>query len=191
MSAVPVIGPKGKRTDPGHATVGTGRDPFALSPWPTRTQRFGMGQSVISKASRALGTLHGRTTSVQVLRFPSTCGDTYMSTFLRFSDPAVRQKFNAAETITEFRDRRAHEENERAELRRANMAEISSDLNCAERRISAWEKMHGLRMPSDRNHPVLEAIAAATQLTLADVQNEQQRRSGRMSAPQQHVTAAR
>ena len=114
-----------------------------------------------------------------------------MSTFLRFSDPAVRQKFNAAETVTELRDRRAHEENERAELRRANLAEISSDLNCAERRISAWEKMHGLRMPSDRKHPVLEAIAAATQLTLADVQNEQQRRSGRMSAPQQHVTAAR
>src|SRR3954465_2417398 len=83
---------------------------------PRGSQRFGMGQSVISKASRALGTLHGRITSVQVLRFHSTCGVTHMSTFLRFSDPSVRQKFNAAETITEFRDRRAHEENERAEL---------------------------------------------------------------------------
>src|SRR5438128_2457655 len=99
---IPGIGPKDKRTDPGHATVRAGRDPFALSPWPTRIQRFGMGQSVISKASRALGTPHGRMTSVQVLRFHSTCGVTHMSTFLRFSDPAVRQKFNAAETITEF-----------------------------------------------------------------------------------------
>jgi hypothetical protein len=113
-----------------------------------------------------------------------------MSTFLSFSDPAVRQKFNTAETVTELRERRAHEASERAELRRANLAELSSDLNCAERRISAWEKMHGLRMPSDRKHPVLEAIAAATQLTLADVQYEQQRRVARTSTPQ-HVADAR
>jgi hypothetical protein len=107
-----------------------------------------------------------------------------MSTIPGFSDPATRRKFNAAETVTELRERRAHEENERAELRRANLAELSSDLNCAERRICAWEKMHGLRMPSDKKHPVLEAIAAATQLTLADVQYEQQRRCARVSAPQ-------
>jgi hypothetical protein len=157
---------------------------------PALIQRFGMGQSVISKASRALGTLHGRMTSVQALRFHSTCGDPHVSIIPSFPDTSTRRKFNAAETVTEFRDRRAHEENERAELRRANMAEISSDLNCAERRISAWEKMHGLRMPSDRKHPVLEAIAAATQLTLADVQNEQQRRSGGISAPQ-HVSGVR
>jgi len=116
-----------------------------------------------------------------------------MSTILSFSDPFVPRRLSAAEAITELRDlrdRRADEERERAELRRANLAELCSDVRCAEDRISAWEKMHGLRMPSDSKHPVLAAIAAATQLTLADVQYEQRRRGTQMSAPQ-HVTGAR
>jgi hypothetical protein len=116
-----------------------------------------------------------------------------MSTFLTFPDPTVRRRFTATEVVTELRElreRRADEERERAEMRRANLAELTSDMKCAEHRISAWEKMHGLRMPSDSEHPVLAAIAAATQLTLADVQYEQRRRGTRNSAPQQ-VTVAR
>jgi len=99
-----------------------------------------------------------------------------------FQDPTLRLSFNTAETIAELRKRRAHEESERAEARLANLAHLSSDLNCAEDRICAWEKMHGLRMPSDSEHPVLAAIATATQLTLADVQYEQRRRGARTSA---------
>lgn len=116
-----------------------------------------------------------------------------MSTTLSFPDPHLRRRFSAAEVVTELRElreRRADEERERAELRRVNLAELCSDVKCAEHRISAWEKMHGLRLPSDSKHPVLAAIAAATQLTLADVQYEQRRRGTRMSAPQ-HVTGAR
>lgn len=62
-----------RQTDsPGTCYCRAGRDPFALSPWPSADPAVGMGQSVITKASRAHGTLHSRITSVQVLRFHST-----------------------------------------------------------------------------------------------------------------------
>ncbi len=88
------------------------------------------------------------------------------------------------ELTTDYRQRRAQEEQERAELRQANMAQLCAVMNCPDMRIRAWEKMYGLRMPSALEHPVLEAIAAATQLTLADVQNEQRLRGMRVPAGQ-------
>jgi hypothetical protein len=55
-------------------------------------------------------------------------------------------------------------------------------LNSADLRIRAWEKVHRLSIPSDPDHPVLVAIAAATRLTLVEVQNEQRLRSARRAA---------
>jgi hypothetical protein len=83
------------------------------------------------------------------------------------------------EILSDYRQRRAIEERERAERKRVDLAEQHSALNSADLRIRAWEKVHQLRMPSDPKHPVLDAIAVATQLTLADVQNEQRLRSAR------------
>ena len=76
------------------------------------------------------------------------------------------------EILFDYRQRRALEERERADLKRVDVAQQCSDLNTPDLRIRAWEKVHQLRMPSDPQHPALRAIAAATQLTLADVQNE-------------------
>jgi hypothetical protein len=90
-----------------------------------------------------------------------------------------RLTYADAELLSDYRQRRALEEQERAERKRADMAEQYSALNCADLRVRAWEKVHGLRMPSDSNHPVLHAIATATQLTLAEVQNEQRLRYAR------------
>lgn len=81
------------------------------------------------------------------------------------------------EVLADYRQRRALEDLERAELKRADLAEQHSAVNSVDVRIRAWEKVHGLRMPSDPKHRVLHAIAAATQLALADVLNEQGRRS--------------
>jgi hypothetical protein len=83
------------------------------------------------------------------------------------------------EILSDYRERRAIEALERAELRRVDLAEQNASLNSADLRIRAWEKVHQLRMPSDPLHPALEAIAAATQLTLEDVRNEQRLRSAR------------
>jgi hypothetical protein len=86
------------------------------------------------------------------------------------------------ELLTDYRERRALEERERADLKRADLAEVCADFNSADRRIRAWEKVHQLRMPSDPLHPALAAIALSTQLTLAEVQNEQRLRSARRAS---------
>ena len=84
--------------------------------------------------------------------------------------------------LSDYRQRRALEELERAELKRADQAQQCATLNSADLRIRAWEKVHQLCMPSDPHHPALGAIAAATQLTLADIQNEQRLRSARRAS---------
>ena len=86
------------------------------------------------------------------------------------------------EILSDYRERTALEALERAELRRVNLAEQHASLNSADLRIRAWERVHQLRMPSEPLHPALEAIAAATQLTLADVRNEQRLRSARRTS---------
>ncbi len=93
-----------------------------------------------------------------------------------------RFAFHDAEIPSDYRQRRALEERERAELKLADLAEQHSAVNSVDVRIRAWEKVHGLRMPSDPKHPALQVIAAATQLALADVLNEQGLRSARRAS---------
>jgi len=83
---------------------------------------------------------------------------------------------------SDYRRRRALEERERAELKRMELETQCSPFSSADLRIRAWETVHRLSMPSDPNHPVLVAIATATHLTLADVQNEQRLRSERRAS---------
>ena len=73
----------------------------------------------------------------------------------------------------------AEEEWEREQKRSQQLAEQRSDLNPPEYRIRAWEQAHGLRMPLDPEHPVLDVIAVSTRLTLAQVQEEQRLRAAR------------
>ena len=76
-------------------------------------------------------------------------------------------------------ERLALEQQERAEKRRLELAEQRSDLNPPEVRIRAWERIHGLRLPSDPDHPIVDVIAVSTRLTLAEVHAEQQLRATR------------
>jgi hypothetical protein len=76
-------------------------------------------------------------------------------------------------------ERLAHEESERAEKRRQELAEQRSELNPPDMRIRAWEKIHQLRLPSDPTHPILDVIAVSTRLTLAEVREEQRTRAAR------------
>jgi hypothetical protein len=82
----------------------------------------------------------------------------------------------AGDLINDYRARRAFEEEERAQRRRIQLEEQRSDLNPPDVRIRAWEKVHGLRMPADSAHPILEVIAGDTRLTLVEVHGEQQAR---------------
>ena len=70
-------------------------------------------------------------------------------------------------------------EETRAQERKSYLAQQRSELNPPEVRIRAWEKVHGLRLPSDSGHPILDVIAVGTRLTLAQVHAEQRARAGR------------
>jgi hypothetical protein len=94
------------------------------------------------------------------------------------------------ELVATFAERLALEEQERAHERRVRRAEQSSELNSPEVRIRAWEKLHGLRLPSDPAHPVLEVVAINTGLTRAQVLEEQRARGALHAAASkvQHPT---
>lgn len=101
-----------------------------------------------------------------------------------FAD-GITQRPNASEIVRTHRERLAMEENARAQQRRLDLAEQRSDQNSPEVRIRAWEKLHGLRLPSASAHPILEVIAIGTRLTLEQVQEEQRARLARHAASAQ------
>lgn len=76
-------------------------------------------------------------------------------------------------------ERFAQEEHQREENRRRDLAEQRSDANTPDVRIRLWERLHGLRLPSDPAHPILDVIAVSTRLTLAQVREEQAARGAR------------
>ena len=76
-------------------------------------------------------------------------------------------------------ERFAQEEYERQERKRRELAEQRSDANTPDVRIRAWEKLHGLRLPSDPAHPILDVIAVSTRLTPTQVRDEQGARAAR------------
>jgi hypothetical protein len=76
----------------------------------------------------------------------------------------------------------------RAEKRRLALEELKSVFHTPAERIAAWEKLHGLRLPSDAQHPVLLSIAASTELSLAQVRDEQRVRNLKASDRAQSQT---
>jgi hypothetical protein len=100
-----------------------------------------------------------------------------------FFENGTAPRPSASEIVRDHRARIALEEREKAERRRLELAEQQSNLNSPEMRIRAWEKVHELRLPTDAAHPILDVIAVATRLTLAQVQEEQRSRAARRSVP--------
>lgn len=86
--------------------------------------------------------------------------------------------------MRDYRQRLADEQYERAERKRMELADQRSELRDAKGRIQAWEKVHALRLPTSPTHPVLQVIAAATDLTLQEVLEEQRQRAGQAPAAQ-------
>jgi hypothetical protein len=89
---------------------------------------------------------------------------------------------NVIEIIKTNAERLLREQQERAEKRRLELAEQRSDLNPPEVRIRTWERIHGLRLPSDPDHPIVDVIAVTTRLTIEEVQKEQRQRALRNGA---------
>jgi hypothetical protein len=86
--------------------------------------------------------------------------------------------------ITDNRERRKLEEQERERVRTLQYEELRSEFNSTAVRVRAWEKLHGLRLPANSNHPILWVISTATGLPVAALRDEQQaRREARTARP--------
>lgn len=76
----------------------------------------------------------------------------------------------------------AVEEDVKAARRLLELEELRSDLKSPQERIRAWERLHGLTLPLNPNHPILDAIAVKTRLTLQQVQAVQREDAARRAA---------
>jgi hypothetical protein len=98
--------------------------------------------------------------------------------------PETRTNYvrGGAEMLIDFRRQLELDEEARIERKRIDIAEQTLEPNAPAARIRAWEKVHALRMPSSPGHAILELIAVATHLSLAEVHEEQRLRSERVAA---------
>jgi hypothetical protein len=88
----------------------------------------------------------------------------------------IDRHFTALELLADHRERLTLEEEERERKRTSQFEELRSEVNSVPVRIRAWEKMHGLRLPSDPTHPILRVIASTTGVSLAHLREEQEAR---------------
>ncbi len=96
--------------------------------------------------------------------------------------------FSLKQRVATFSDY-ARLERQTRELRRQQLrAEQRRDSNTPGTRICAWEKLHGLQLPSDPTHPVLLAIASHTRLSVLQVREEQTARAAAGSATKPEQT---
>jgi hypothetical protein len=94
-------------------------------------------------------------------------------------DMVPQQNATLGEQADVFARRHVIAARERAEQKERDRAEACADWNAPAQRIRAWEKLCGLRLPSDPEHPVLMVVAASTRLTLAQVREHQRERRTR------------
>ena len=80
-------------------------------------------------------------------------------------------------TVEERRAQIEHEETIARAERRRQLDAQRSNLSPARERINLWERLHALHLPRNASHKLLEVIARETELTVADIQQEQLRRN--------------
>jgi hypothetical protein len=88
---------------------------------------------------------------------------------------------------TALNDRKAalqRESEERATARAQQIAAQSSPFSAPHERILLWEKLHGLQLPISPAHKLLHVIAEQTELTVRQVQDEQERRASGQPIPE-------
>jgi hypothetical protein len=91
------------------------------------------------------------------------------------------------EVVRTHAERMADEAEERVQKRQLILAEQCSSENPPDVRIRAWERAHALCLPSNREHPVLSAIAISTGLTIAQIQEVQHARLAPHTASSQSL----
>jgi hypothetical protein len=61
----------------------------------------------------------------------------------------------------------------KAAVRKLELEQLASAIRTPAERIDSWERMHELQLPQSLQHPLVRVIAAATALTVDEIQAEQ------------------
>ena len=100
-----------------------------------------------------------------------------MSSYRR-TIPFADIPFNLPGAIADRRAQMQEREIELKEERRKQLDAQSSPANTPEARIQIWERMHALNLPRTPDHKLVFIVAEQTDLTVAQVREEQDRRAG-------------
>jgi hypothetical protein len=95
---------------------------------------------------------------------------------------AADQRGGTGDMLNTRAERLAVLDFERAEQRRQRQEEQRLETNTPEVRVRAWERLHGLCLPSTPGHPVLNIVCSATGLDRSEVLEVQQLRAARRAA---------
>lgn len=86
-------------------------------------------------------------------------------------------------TPVEYRLQVQKAQQQRAALRDSELEEQVSPVKEPRERIETWERLHALRLPRTHDHLLVKVIATQTRLTVAQVHEEQRRRTVRSFPP--------
>jgi hypothetical protein len=92
--------------------------------------------------------------------------------------------------MTDHRARIALEESERLQSKQRELLEQTSERNTPAERIRIWERRHGLTLPRDVNHPLIDIVAHQTALACDQVREEQRQRFARLNGDTATAPAA-
>lgn len=93
----------------------------------------------------------------------------------------------AGELVADYRERLARQQAEASEQRARDLAEQTSTLNTPSDRIRIWERRHGLPLPTNPNHRLLQVVAKGTGLPLEVIRAEQRLRRVPVQLPSTEV----
>src|SRR5690349_18172437 len=85
--------------------------------------------------------------------------------------------------VATFSEQNRLEQHARELRREHHRAEQRNESHTPAMRIGAWEKLHGLKLPSEAGHPILPIIANETRLSMAEIRGEQRARAALFRPP--------
>ena len=88
----------------------------------------------------------------------------------------------AGEVAAERREQIASQQAEMQAFKDRDLARQTAVDSTPEMRIALWERRHGLALPRDPRHPLVQFVATSTELGLEQVRQEQKSRALRRAA---------